>query len=88
MSGTYAQALDKLNVDAAIDEYAQRFGIPAVLINDQKKVDEIRSARAQQEQMAKAAAMMPAMRDGAAGAKLLSETDMRGSPLLDQMSPV
>lgn len=82
------QALDKLDVDQMIDEYAFRAGAPEKIIRSTAKAEEIRQARAQQQQQQAMAASMPAVRDGADAAKLLSETDAGGGQsLLNRMMP-
>ena len=45
-------ALDKLNLDAAIDAYGELAGTPAKLINDKEAVGQIRQIRAQAQQQA------------------------------------
>jgi len=85
LAGADPQALDKLNTDETIDEYASRAGMPSKLIRSDKDVQQIRAARQQQQQAAQAAATMPAVRDGADAAKLLSETDAGGGSLLQRV---
>lgn len=65
------EALDKLNIDEAIDSYAEMSGVSPTVILPQEQVDQIRQSRAQQQQQAQAAAMAQA---AAQGAKTLSET--------------
>jgi hypothetical protein len=64
MAGTSADALDKLNIDEAIDEYASRAGAPPRILRSDQEVKAIREGRAQQQQMADLAALMPAAKDG------------------------
>ena len=45
-------ALDKLNLDAAIDAFSDLSGTPAKLINDKEAVGQIRQIRAQAQQQA------------------------------------
>jgi hypothetical protein len=85
VAGAVPEVLDKLDTDELIDEYASRAGVPPSVIRSKKKVDEIRAARAEQQNAEKAAAVMPAVKDGADAARLLSETRVGGEPLLDQM---
>lgn len=85
LAGADRTAIDKLNIDETIDEYASRSGAPAKLIRSTKQVDELRAGRAQQENAQQTAAVMPAVRDGADAARLLSETDVGGAPLLDTL---
>lgn len=58
------EALDKLNVDEAIDEYADRAGAPPRIIRSDSEVQQIRQARAQQQQMAQLATMAQPAKDG------------------------
>ena len=76
--------IDKLNFDEMIDEYADRAGAPAKMIRTADQVAEIRNQRAQAVQAEKAAAMMPAVQQGADAARLLSETDAGGGQNLLQ----
>lgn len=87
LAGVFPSAVDKLDVDEMIDEYAYRAGAPAKMIRATADVEKDRAARAQQQQMAQMAATMPAMRDGADAARLLSETDVGGQSLLDRVMP-
>ena len=45
----------------------------------------LRNERARQANMAKMAEMMPAVQQGADAARLLSETDVNGQPMLDTL---
>lgn len=65
------EALDKLNIDEAIDSYAEMSGVSPTVILPQEQVDQIRQRRAQQQQQMQAAAMAQA---AAQGAKTLSDT--------------
>ncbi len=85
IAGSQPEALDKLDVDELIDEYADRAGAPPRVIRSSKQVAEIRANRAQQQRAAQAAEMMPAMQQGADAARLLSETDVNGRPMLDTL---
>jgi hypothetical protein len=57
------QVLDKIDPDAIIDDYADRANIPAKAVRDQRAVDELRAARAEQDQMAQMAALAQPARD-------------------------
>lgn len=59
VAGMYPEALDSIEVDAMIDNYADYLGVPASMLKGQDKRDEARAARAQQqEQMQQAQAQM------------------------------
>lgn len=77
--------MDNVDLDEAVREYNDRLGVPAKLLRDKSAVAEIRNARAQQQQAQQMASMMPAVKDGADAARLLSETDMGGKPALDTL---
>lgn len=67
------EALDKLNVDAAVDSHAEMVGISPTLVASNEQVQEIRQQRAQQAQQ------QQAMQQGMAAvqsAKALSETQL------------
>lgn len=76
--GVWPEARDKINVDELIDDYADRAGSTPKIIRSTKDAEAIRAQRAQQEQAANTAAMMPAVRDGADAARLLSEASQNG----------
>ncbi|MEO0034139.1 MAG: hypothetical protein RLZZ501_162, partial [Pseudomonadota bacterium] len=75
-AGNMAQAnpaiLDKLDLDHAIDSYADVIGADPRLLRPDDQVAAERAARAKQQQAAQA---MEMMQQGAAGAQLLSQTD-------------
>ena len=83
----FPEAGDKLDVDEMIDEYAERAGAPQKIIRTADMVANIRQQRAQAQQAEKMAATMPAVQQGADAARLLSETDMGGTSLLDRLMP-
>lgn len=81
LAAAFPEAADKLNVDEAIDDYADRAGSPPKIIRSDKDVEQIREGRQQQQQAAQTAAAMPAVRDGADAARLLSEAAQNGGGL-------
>lgn len=90
LSGVYPQALDKLDVDEYIDQYADMVGVPANIVRSDDVVKAIREGRAAQEQQQQQAEMMakaaPAAKDGAQAAQLLSQTTLgAGRTALDQI---
>lgn len=68
------QVLDKIDVDQAIDEYADRQGSPASIVRSDDNVAAIREGRAQQERMQQAAAMAKPLADAATAMKTMGET--------------
>lgn len=64
------EALDKLNVDQAIDSFAEMSGVSATVVLPQEQVDQIRKDRAQQQAQQQAMQMGMA---AAQGVKTLSE---------------
>jgi hypothetical protein len=78
LAGVNPEALDKLDIDEAIDEYADRAGAPPRIIRSDADVKAIRDGRAQQKQMEQAAAMAGPAKDGAMAARLLAETAQIG----------
>lgn len=71
LMGMSPDALDKFDIDQAIDEYAEMVGAGPKTIRDAKEVAQIRQARAQEQQAQKAMAMAQA---GAQTAKDLGTT--------------
>ncbi len=74
--------MDKYDADEAADQYAEMLGVPPAIVLSDDKVKEIREARAKEQQRAaqieQAAAMAPAVKQGADAARLLSEIDTNG----------
>lgn len=85
LAGVFPESVDKLNTDEMIDEYAERAGAPPKLIRTLEEVQAIRNRRAQQQNAQRMMEAMPAVQQGADAARLLSETDAGGQPLLDTM---
>ncbi|MEW6626574.1 MAG: portal protein [Pseudomonadota bacterium] len=85
LAGVFPESVDKLNTDEMIDEYAERAGAPPKLIRTAEDVQAIRNRRAQQQNAQRMMEAMPAVQQGADAARLLSETDAGGQPLLDTM---
>jgi hypothetical protein len=70
--GTDLSALDKLNQDEIMDEYADACGVPARVIRSDDDVAATRDQRAKAQQAAQAAEQM---KTAAQGAQALSDTD-------------
>lgn len=68
----WPEVKDKIDADQAVDDYADRMGVPAHLIKDDEAVEAIREARAQAQQQAAQAEMLT---NTAQAAELLSKTD-------------
>ena len=68
------EAIDKLNVDAAIDEYASMHGIPPNVIRTNDEVTGILRLKAKQQRMQQLASAVPMVSDAATAARTLSET--------------
>lgn len=67
-------ALDKFDVDQAVDEYSDRAGAPASIVRDDDTVAAIRQAQAQQQQQQMMLAAAKPMADGAQALKTLNES--------------
>ncbi|MCV6546354.1 MAG: portal protein [Cohaesibacter sp.] len=82
---------DKLDLDQAIDEYADAIGTPSTLVKSDEAVKEMRDQRQTQmetkDQANLASQIMPAVKDGADAARLMSEAQKNasGSDLLQQL---
>lgn len=83
VTASYPQAIDKVDLDQTIDEYADMTGVPPKIVRTDEDVAEIRKARAmaaeEQQRMAQ-------FQQVAQGAKLLSETDTNTPNLLTQLT--
>ncbi|MEW8881829.1 portal protein [Klebsiella pneumoniae] len=77
------EALDKLNVDQAIDAFAEMSGVSPTVIVSQDQVEQVREQRAQQQQQQQMVAMGMA---AAQGAKTLSEAQMADPSVLTALS--
>ncbi|MDW1181321.1 portal protein [Klebsiella pneumoniae] len=77
------EALDKLNVDQAIDAFAEMSGISPTVIVPQEQVEQVREQRAQQQQQQQMVAMGMA---AAQGAKTLSEAQTADPSVLTALS--
>ena len=66
-----SEAADRLDVDAIVDDYADRAGAPPQIIRSVGDAEALRSGRAQEAQLAKLAAMAGPAKDGAAAMQML-----------------
>ncbi|MGY4397268.1 hypothetical protein ACVWZA_002462 [Sphingomonas sp. UYAg733] len=73
LAGQFPEAGDRLDVDAAVDDFADRAGAPPRIIRSVKDAQEMREGRAQEAQAAKLAAMAGPAKDGADAVKSLGE---------------
>ena len=82
LAGVSPEVLDKINIDAVVDEYGEILGVSPKIIRGEEDVAQIRQARAE---AAQAAQQQEMMMQGAQGAKLLSEAKLGGGSALDAM---
>lgn len=82
LAGVNPGVLDKVNMDEAIDEYAELVMLPPRIVRSDEEVAAIRAAREEQAANAQAAAALPQM---AQTASLLSKADTSGSNLLGRI---
>jgi hypothetical protein len=91
VSAVKPEALDKLDVDEAIDLYFDAIGAPPSMILADDRVEDIRAQRAQQMQAAETAQMAqqvaPALNQGAKAAQVLADANENpnGAALLRQL---
>jgi hypothetical protein len=87
LAAAYPEVIDNFDPDEVVRDYADRAGSSPKIMRDQKDVEAIREDRAQKANTERMAAMMPAVKDGASAAQLLSETPVGdGEPqLLNQL---
>lgn len=75
--------VDKVDLDQAVDEYADRVNAPAKIIRADDRVSELRQARAEEQRKQEETAQLMA---AAQGAKVASETDTGGKNLLTDVA--
>lgn len=87
LTGIFPEAAIKFDAEQAVDEYTTALGTSPKIIRSDEMVAELKQQMAQQKATEQAAAMAGPMRDGAEGAKLLSETqvDDSGTTALQRM---
>ncbi len=85
LAAAVPEALDNLDADAIVKDYWERSGAPATGLRDPKQRDAMRQQRAQAQQAERAAAMVPAVQQGADAARLLSEADTGDGSLLERL---
>jgi hypothetical protein len=84
-AGEAPTALDKIDVDQAIDEYAIAVGVPPTVVRGDEDVAVTRQGRADMQKAQAMAASAQPMAQMAKAAKDLSDTKVNGAPALDQM---
>lgn len=88
MGGVFPEAVDIIDPDAVVREYAERAGTPPRLIRTEEAVQAIREQRQQSQNAEKMAAMAQPAQQTADAARLLSETDAGGGQnLLQSLLP-
>ena len=75
LAGMDPKALDKLDVDEAIDDYTEKMGINPRIIRSADQVKGLREIRAKQQQMAQMAQMAKPAEQAAKAGKAMGETD-------------
>lgn len=85
LAAAFPEAGDNLDVDAVVHDYWERSGAPATGLRDPKLRDAMRAKRAEAQEAERIAAMMPAAKDGADAARLLSEADTGSGNLLQRL---
>lgn len=87
IAAIHPEALDKIDFDQAVDEYADRVGAPPSIVRSDDMVAQIRAQRAEQQRAQQIAEQgAPALQQGAEAAKLLSETDVNAPSLLSAIT--
>lgn len=86
LAGLYPDAALKLDPEQAIDEFATGAGTPPSIIRTDEVVKKMKQQMAQQQAAQQAAEMMPAMREGAQAAELMSRTQVGDETALERMT--
>lgn len=84
LAGIYPDVTDKFDADAAVDAFATGAGTPPKIIRTDEVVAKLREERAAQVRQQQMMEQMPAMRDGAEAAELLSRTNIDGQNMLER----
>ena len=87
LAAQFPEASDRLDIDAVIDDYADRAGAPPKIIRSVRDAQALRDKRNQEQQMEKMAAMAQPMQRGADAARLLSEAAQKAGMMGGGMSP-
>lgn len=88
-AGMQADALDKIDLDQSIDEYAKAVGAPAGMLRSDDDVTQKRQDRAKQQQQAMLAQAAKPAKDAATAAQTASQTPApggQGGSLLDKIT--
>lgn len=80
------QALDKIDFDQVMDDYATATGIHSRLVRSDEEAAAIREQRAQAQQMAQMAELAPALAQGVGAAAKAAETVPKDGNLLEALS--
>lgn len=87
LAGARPDVLDKIDFDQTVDEYSDMLGVPPSIIRSDDAVEALRAERQQAQEAAQAAEtaakMMPAVKQGAEAASVLSKTDANGGSPAD-----
>lgn len=78
LAAQFPEAADRLDIDAIVEDYADRAGAPPKIIRSVQDAQAARDGRAQQQKMAQMAAMAQPAQQGADAARLLSEAAQNG----------
>lgn len=84
LAGIFPEVIDKFDADQAVDEFATGAGTPPSIIRTDEVVAKLREQRAEAMKQQQAMAQMPAMREGAEAAELLSRTNVNGQNMLER----
>lgn len=85
-AGEAPDVFDKLDFDQAVDEYSESLGIMPTIIRSDEQVAELRAQRAQRANAQAAAGAAAPIKDAAQAAKALSETQVGGKNVLEQLA--
>ncbi|MDB5710888.1 MAG: hypothetical protein JWL96_2958 [Sphingomonas bacterium] len=87
LAAQFPEASDRLDIDAVIDDYADRAGAPPKIIRSVRDAQALRDKRNQEQQMEKMASMAQPMQRGADAARLLSEAAQKAGMMGGGMPP-
>lgn len=86
LAGMYPEAALKFDAEQAIDEFATGAGTPPSIVRSDEMVAKLKQQMAAQQKQQQAVEAMPALAQGAQAAKLLSETQVGDTSMLENMA--
>lgn len=88
LSATQPEVIDRINIDGTVDEYAERLGVSYKILKTEKEAQEIRDARAQQQQAMLEAEQMQKMGSTMQSLAQAQQSGANASLATQQLEPI